>query len=154
MMNEAMVIAQDSLLGGATQQGSSRSVSAMQGFSLNDIARFEAAYRDGGATSTAASSVQQTGAGQGVLKVGATNGVDETRSDGLKVVMDALDNMNSYARRLGEDAQAISAKGEMSPGDMLMLTVRCHELLFHCELTSNIANRTSDGVQQLFKQQS
>ncbi len=37
---------------------------------------------------------------------------------------------------------------------MLNLTVKCHEFMFHAELTSNVANRTSDGVQQLFRQQS
>jgi hypothetical protein len=47
------------------------------------------------------------------------------------------------------------AKGhEMTPGDMMNLTMRCQEFMFHCQLTSNIANRTSDGLQQLFRQQS
>ena len=41
----------------------------------------------------------------------------------------------------------------MTPGEVVMLTVRCQEFMFHCQLTSNIANRTSDGLQQLFRQQ-
>jgi hypothetical protein len=41
----------------------------------------------------------------------------------------------------------------MKPGDMLMMTMRAHEFLFHCELTSNVANRSSEGVQQLFREQ-
>jgi hypothetical protein len=36
---------------------------------------------------------------------------------------------------------------------MIGLTVQCHEFMFNCQLTSNIANRTSDGLQQLFRQQ-
>jgi hypothetical protein len=36
---------------------------------------------------------------------------------------------------------------------MVMLSMRCQEFMFHCQLTSNIANRTSDGLQQLFRQQ-
>jgi hypothetical protein len=36
---------------------------------------------------------------------------------------------------------------------MIMLSVRCQEFMFHCQLTSNVANRTSDGLQQLFRQQ-
>jgi hypothetical protein len=36
---------------------------------------------------------------------------------------------------------------------MVMLTVRCQEFLFHSQLTANVANRTSDGLQQLFRQQ-
>ena len=41
----------------------------------------------------------------------------------------------------------------MTPGEMVMLTVRAQEFLFHSQLTANIANRTSDGLQQLFRQQ-
>jgi len=41
----------------------------------------------------------------------------------------------------------------MTPGEMVMLSVKCHEFMFHCQLTSNAANRTSDGLQQLFRQQ-
>jgi hypothetical protein len=41
----------------------------------------------------------------------------------------------------------------MSPADMVMLTMRVQEFSFHCQLTSNIANRTADGLQQLFRQQ-
>jgi hypothetical protein len=44
--------------------------------------------------------------------------------------------------------------GQMKPSDILMMTLRAQEFLFHCELTSNVANRTSDGVQQLFREQS
>jgi hypothetical protein len=36
---------------------------------------------------------------------------------------------------------------------MVMLTVKCHEFLFHSQLTANVANRASDGLQQLFRQQ-
>ena len=43
---------------------------------------------------------------------------------------------------------------EMTPGEVVDLTMKCHEFMFHCQLTSNIANRTSDGIQQLFRQQS
>jgi hypothetical protein len=42
----------------------------------------------------------------------------------------------------------------MTPADMLAMTTQAYEFLFHCELTSNVANRTSEGVQQLFQQQS
>jgi hypothetical protein len=42
----------------------------------------------------------------------------------------------------------------MSPSMMVNLSVRAQEFMFHCQLTSNIANRASDGVAQLFRQQS
>jgi len=70
-------------------------------------------------------------------------------------LMKPFDHINTESARLSDDAKAAQAKGaEMTPGDMMMLTMRCQEFMFHCQLTSNIANRASDGLQQLFKQQS
>jgi hypothetical protein len=66
-----------------------------------------------------------------------------------------LDDINGEAVRLSNDARLAQAAGrEMSPGEIVTLTVRCQEFMFHCQLTSNIANRTADGLQQLFRQQS
>lgn len=66
-----------------------------------------------------------------------------------------FDHINSEAARLSSEAQLAQAAGrEMSPSEIVTLTVRCQEFMFHCQLTSNIANRTADGLQQLFRQQS
>lgn len=66
-----------------------------------------------------------------------------------------FDHINGEAAALGRDARAAAAQGrEMTPGELMSLTVRCQEFMFHCQLTSNIANRTSEGLQQLFRQQS
>jgi hypothetical protein len=66
-----------------------------------------------------------------------------------------LSHINSEAAQLHSDASAAAAAGrELTPGEMVNLTVRCQEFMFHCQLTSNIANRASDGLQQLFRQQS
>ena len=66
-----------------------------------------------------------------------------------------LDHINAEAASLGRDARAAAASGqELTPGELVNLTVRCQEFMFHCQLTSNIANRTSEGLQQLFRQQS
>ena len=64
-------------------------------------------------------------------------------------------DMGAAHRHLGKiDFSAAQAAGrDMSPSEMVQLTVRCQEFMFHCQLTSNIANRTSDGLQQLFRQQ-
>jgi hypothetical protein len=68
--------------------------------------------------------------------------------------MKPFEHINGEAARLSADAQAARAGGrEMTPGDIVTLTVRCQEFMFHCQLTSNIANRTSDGLSQLFRQQ-
>jgi hypothetical protein len=75
-------------------------------------------------------------------------------SEAAKQLMKPFEHINGEARQLSLDARVAQANGhEMTPGEMVMLTVRCQEFMFHCQLTSNIANRTSDGLQQLFKQQ-
>ena len=76
-------------------------------------------------------------------------------SEAAKQLMKPFEHINTEATRLANDATVAQAKGvEMTPGDMVMLTMRSQEFMFHCQLTSNIANRASDGLQQLFKQQS
>ena len=70
-------------------------------------------------------------------------------------LMKPFEFINGEAQKLSLDATAAKNAGrEMSPGEVVMLTVRCQEFMFHCQLTSNIANRTSDGLSQLFRQQS
>jgi hypothetical protein len=76
-------------------------------------------------------------------------------SPAIKAMFTQLEKVNGEARNVADYAQAASAKGaDMTPGEVVNLTMKCHEFMFHCQLTSNIANRTSDGVQQLFRQQS
>jgi len=76
-------------------------------------------------------------------------------TEAAKVLMKPFEHINGEATRIADEAKVAQAKGqEMTPGDMMILTMRCQEFMFHCQLTSNIANRTSDGLQQLFKQQS
>ena len=75
-------------------------------------------------------------------------------SDVAKQLMAPFEHINSEASKLSIDASAAKASGrEMSPSEVVTLTMRCQEFMFHCQLTSNIANRTSDGLQQLFRQQ-
>jgi hypothetical protein len=84
----------------------------------------------------------------------ATAPVGGSTSEGFRAVLSTLNALNGRVDQLGSASKTATSSGDMSSGEMLMLTVRCHEFLFHCELTSNVANRTSDGVQQLFRQQS
>jgi hypothetical protein len=70
-------------------------------------------------------------------------------------LMKPFEHINGEAAKLAVDANAAqNANREMTPSEVVMLTVRCQEFMFHCQLTSNIANRTSDGLSQLFRQQS
>jgi hypothetical protein len=76
-------------------------------------------------------------------------------SQGLQWMVEGLSSLGGRAQGLAVEAQAKAGDADaMKPKDMLMLSVHAHEFLFHCELTSNVANRTSDGIQQLFRQQS
>jgi hypothetical protein len=109
-------------------------------YNVQDVARFGAMY------------AEQAPAAQTAAPVA---GVSETERGGFSSVIAALQNLNGRADVLGSKAlQAGSRDGVMKPGDMLMMAMKAHEFLFHCELTSNVANRTSDGVQQLFREQS
>lgn len=79
----------------------------------------------------------------------------EPPSAATQALFRPLEHINDEAARLGRDAREAAAAGrELTPGELVNLTVRCQEFMFHCQLTSNIANRTSDGLQQLFRQQS
>lgn len=87
----------------------------------------------------------------------ATSGLSgpEALAPAMKGIFNQLEFVNSQASNLAAHAKAAEAKGAaITPGEMIGLTVQCHEFMFNCQLTSNIANRTSDGLQQLFRQQS
>jgi hypothetical protein len=71
----------------------------------------------------------------------------------LKGMFNALDQVNVQARSVSRYAEAAEASGgQLTPGEIVQLTMKCSEFMFQAQLTSNIANRSSDGVQQLFKQ--
>jgi len=73
----------------------------------------------------------------------------------MQALFRPLEHLNTEAASLSAHAkQAVEAGNSLTPGEMVMLSVRCHEFLFHSQLTANVANRTSDGLQQLFRQQS
>lgn len=69
-------------------------------------------------------------------------------------MFNVLDQVNSQAKSVSDYAQSAGASGgTLTPGEIVNLTMRCQEFMFQCQLTSNIANRSADGVQQLFRQQ-
>ena len=118
-----------------------REINAGYGAGLADAAQFEQSYANGSTSQPA-----------GAEKIGAGHG-------GLAAMLESgpIGTMLGPLQRINLDAQKLSGQtpgGTMLPSEMMTLTIRSHEFLFHCELTSNVANRTSDGVQQLFRQQS
>lgn len=93
------------------------------------------------------------------VKAGVTaapvHGASGAESSGFRSVLSSLNSLNGRAESLDGIAKMYASnKGEMTPGDMVQLTVKTHEFLFQCELTSNVSNRSAEGVQQLFRQQS
>jgi hypothetical protein len=79
----------------------------------------------------------------------------EKPSNAEKAVTKPLDFINNEATDIINYAKsAVESGNELTPSEIVTLTARSHEFMFHCQLTSNIANRTSDGLQQLFRQQS
>lgn len=72
----------------------------------------------------------------------------------MQALFKPLEFINAEAVNLSAKASAAAEAGQsMTPGELLQLSVKCQEFMFHCQLTSNAANRTSDGLQQLFRQQ-
>lgn len=111
--------------------------------SAYDVREFAAALeRTGGAPQTTAP--QQTLAS-----------VAAQPSEGTRAVLAALEHLNGGAENINAMSQTMNANSaDLTPGEMMQMTMRCHQFLFQAELTSNVANRTSDGIQQLFRQQS
>jgi len=71
-----------------------------------------------------------------------------------EALFEPLERINHEADELAQYAQdALSSDGELTPSEIMMLTVRSQEFMFHAQLTANVANRTADGMQQLFRQQ-
>ncbi|MFC4729887.1 hypothetical protein [Coralloluteibacterium thermophilus] len=75
--------------------------------------------------------------------------------EGLKAALTFFDAINARASDIGTKSESLIAKnGQFAPSEMLDLTMKAHHFMFQATITSNVANRTSDGVQQLFRQQS
>lgn len=93
---------------------------------------------------------------QSLARVGGIEGLTPTGSvpAPIKGLFGALDQVNVQAKAVSEYAASAEASGgQLTPGEIVQLTMKCQEFMFQAQLTSNIANRSSDGVQQLFKQQ-
>ena len=72
----------------------------------------------------------------------------------MKGMLNALDSVNLNAKSVADYASEVERSGgTLTPGEMVNLTMKCQEFMFQCQLTSSIANKSSDGIQQLFRQQ-
>lgn len=108
--------------------------------------------------------VMQAGYGAGVgdvagfsqaLATAAAPVGPEPLPEAVRSVLSQLERVNADASSVAAYAKEVTADGNaLTPAEIIQLTMRCHEFMFHCQLSSNVANRTSDGLQQLFRQQS
>ncbi|MBX2826290.1 MAG: hypothetical protein KTR33_16260 [Gammaproteobacteria bacterium] len=88
------------------------------------------------------------------LKTAEANNTESAEAV-AKAVLEPLDHLDQEADELIEYAQnAINSGNELTPSEIVMLTAKSQEFMFHSQLTANIANRSADGLQQLFRQQS
>jgi hypothetical protein len=119
------------------------SARAGYGVALTDVAAFEQALAQASAAGNGhGMTVQATQAVQGPGKA-------------MQALFRPLEHINGEAAQLRADARKAAEEGRpLSPGEVVMMTVKAQEFMFHCQLTANVANRTSDGLQQLFRQQS
>ena len=133
-MIEAIQVAVD-----AAQANPAASPAAQPQATMFEVNQFAEAYGRGGSTT------------------GGTNAVAAPAqpSEGMRALMSTFENLNAGADKISAMSHMLTSSGsDPTPGQLLQVTMEAHKFLFKAELTSNVANRTSDGVQQLFKQQS
>ena len=113
--------------GGAVQAG--------YGVSLTDIGNFNQALANAGAR----------------LEAKPVSAPSHT----AELVMKPFEHINNEALQISADGEAAQAAGkDITPGQLVSLTAKCQEFMFHAQLMSSVANKTSDGLSQLFRQQS
>lgn len=109
--------------------------------------------RDFGQAQLRAAGVSQPPQAAGAEAVSAS--AEAEQSQATRMMISAFDNLNSNAQNIQDLASSMSGTtGDLTPSQMIEMTMLSHKFLFQSQLTSNVANRTSDGVQQLFRQQS
>lgn len=71
-----------------------------------------------------------------------------------RAMVEPLERIDTQAQSLADYAeQAIASGNELTPSEIVTMTTMSHEFMFRAQLTTNMANRTADGLQQLFRQQ-
>ena len=85
--------------------------------------------------------------------VGALPTSGSSFADSATRLLGPLVDLSGGSHALSQAAGTVTGSA-FKPSDVMELTLRAHEFMFRCELTATVANRGSDGVQTLFKQQS
>lgn len=75
-------------------------------------------------------------------------------SELAKAAIKPLEYIDQEALSLSDYANtALASDNELTPAEIVNLTVQSQKFMFHSQLTANVANRSADGIQQLFRQQ-
>ena len=124
--------------------------SAGVNFSLHDVARFENAMSAQSAQSAQPASTAPQGAAAPAGALGPPENF--MNSPGVRALFDPLERINSSTERMLASSDKL-LNPDAGPGEMVMTLMSAQKFMFECQLTSSVANRTSDGVQELFRQQ-
>jgi len=96
----------------------------------DDVAKFRQSFADA--------------APANAVQAGQVTPVPHEMSPEFKAVLNQFDSLNGRANELGRLSEAMKANGrDLSPSQVIDMTLKCHELVFQAELTSNVANRSS-----------
>jgi hypothetical protein len=120
------------------------------GFNLSDVARFEAAMSAGAAPGGAAPAASANA----IQAAAPAGGAEFLNSEAIRNFFNPLERINGTTEKFMQHSEKLAADPDVQPGDMLMMMVTTQKFMFECQLTSSVANRTSDGIQELFRQQS
>lgn len=136
-----------SALGLASGQAVAPKAPADSQASAIDMRAFQAALNRQGAGEVSAGAAPAEGSN-------AVQATTET-SGGMRAMLSFVERMDNGADSIKGLADKVTAAGgDFTPSQMIELTMQCQHFVFQTQLTSNVANRTSDGIQQLFRQQS
>jgi len=130
-MNTDLAVTAIQQVAPAADQG----LTAGPGVSLSDVSRFDHA-------------MYSASAQLDVTAVDPTSPVASAMAKPLDHINDQVTSLEQMASRMAD------AEGRMKPGDTFKFMAKSQVFMLECTLASNVATRASDGVSQLFKQQS
>ncbi len=123
--------------------------------SLSDISSYAQAQRHAQQSANSPTANNSVAPTEGTESVKAADQNGNVGSSSLLQVLSVFGSLEEQKTGLGAmSAQFGNGVSEMAPSEIFMLTMHAQKFMFHCTLTSNVANRSSEAVQQLFRQQS
>lgn len=71
-----------------------------------------------------------------------------------KQIVSGLEQLNGASNQMYQFVDSMKDRGDLLPSELVHLTFLANDFSVRSQLTSSVANKSSDGVQQLFRQQS